>query len=115
MDSEQFENDITEEEPKVETTRLPFSIESLLADKFEKNKTNEHLNEETAASSSAVSKDEFYPDDEENQDDMDDDDDDKSTSSEQVDVVSSNASDVPEFGERSSDYQQSGKSINVFI
>lgn len=109
MDSEQLENDITEDEPKVETTRLPFSIESLLADKFQKTKTNEYLIQENAASSSAVSKDVFDPDDEENQDDMDDDEDDKSTSSEQVDVVSSNASDVPEFGERSSDYQQSGK------
>lgn len=105
MESEQLENDITEDEPKVETTKLPFSIESLLADKFE-NK-NEPLIEESATSSSAVSNDDFYPVDEENHD-MDEDDD-KSTSSEQVDVVSSNASDVPEFGERSADYQQSGK------
>lgn len=109
MDSEQFENDVTEDEPKVEITRLPFSIESLLADKFEKNERNEQLIEKNAASCSAVSKDEFYPDEEENHEDMEDDDDDKSTSSEQVDVVSSNASDVPEFTERSSDYQQSGK------
>lgn len=108
MDSEELNNDITKEEPKVETIRLPFSIENLLADKFDKNKTKEQFVEQSAASSSAVSKDEFYPDEEENHDDMDDDDD-KSTSSEQVDVVSSNASDVPEFNERSSDYQQSGK------
>lgn len=106
MNSEQFENDITEEQPKIETIKLPFSIENLLADKFEKNKTNI---EESAASSSATSKDEFYPDEEDNHDEMDDDEDDKSTSSEQVDVVSSNASDVQEFNERSSDYQQSGK------
>lgn len=103
MESEQLENDITEDEPKVEATKLPFSIESLLADKFE-NK-NEHIDE--CGTSSAVSNDDLYPVDEENHDS--DEDDDKSTSSEQVDVVSSNASDVPEFGERCSDYQQSGK------
>lgn len=93
-------------------TKLPFSIENLLADKFEKHEDNLKEDQNIACSSASDSTDYFkahYYNSEGQNHHFDSDDDDKeSTNSEPVDVVSSNT-DAQEFSEeKSTDYQQSG-------
>ncbi|XP_072937615.1 uncharacterized protein lms [Epargyreus clarus] len=81
-------------------TKLPFSIDNLLADKFEKT-----FDDASSSLPDYFSKEKFSA-----YEKVGSDDDDKgSSSSEQVDVESSNVSDAQEFTDlKSPDYQQSG-------
>lgn len=111
------EEDIQKDEkPNKNETKLPFSIENLLADKFEKDRGNKRADFELGATSSSLDSmeyfrsDNIYNDNDLNDDNtLDSEDDDKvSTISEQVDVETS-TSDAQEFTERQTDYQQTGK------
>lgn len=117
MESTVQSMDVDENESKIEKieSKLPFSIENLLADKFER---KDKINEEMATTSAGTDDFEkgFYKSEE--KDHSDSDDDNKSNDSEQVDVESSTAGDAQEFMGGSTDYQQSGNeagtSINLF-
>ncbi|XP_049699111.2 homeobox protein ceh-19 [Helicoverpa armigera] len=98
--------DVDEIKTEKSETKLPFSIENLLADKFEKQ--TDFVNEANASTSgvNCELKSSFVSDVTEN---IDSDDDASSNSSENVDVESSTVGDAQEFLDiKSTDYQQSG-------
>lgn len=109
MDSEST-MDVDDVKAEKNETKLPFSIENLLADKFHKENSNDFSND-ASPSTSAVNSDvrgNFISD---VTDHLDSDDDDRhsSNSSENVDVESSTVGDAQEFLDiKSTDYSQSG-------
>ncbi|XP_026741997.1 homeobox protein ceh-30-like [Trichoplusia ni] len=109
MDSEST-MDVEEIKAEKNETKLPFSIENLLADKFQKENPNNYSND-VSPSTSAVNSDvrsNFISDVTENLD-SDDDDRHSSNSSENVDVESSTVGDAQEYLDiKSTDYSQSG-------
>lgn len=104
-------------DPKVDKseTKLTFSIDNLLADKFEKRVVEESNKSEDINNFAGANSVNFYEDlcNREKTYGSEDDDDKASDSSEQVDVESSTAGDCNDFGDvKSPDYQQPGKFIN---
>lgn len=96
MDVDSAENEVKSVKSE---SKLPFSIDNLLADKFEKQPFVD------TSSLPGFSKESFSAYDKE----VSDEDDKGSSSSEQVDVESSNVNDAQEFTDlKSPDYQQSG-------
>lgn len=111
MESTVQSMDVDENELKVDKieSKLPFSIENLLADKFERKEKSE---EASIAEGDDFEKG-FYKSEENHS--GSDDNDDKSDNSEQVDVESSTAGDAQEFMGGSSDYQQSGMRLILLL
>lgn len=110
MDPSESTMDVEEIKTEKSETKLPFSIENLLADKFEK-RSNDFSNDANASTSGVICdlKSNFTSD---VTDAIDSDDDDRasSDSSENVDVESSTVGDAQEFLDlKSTDYGQSGK------
>ncbi|KPJ10874.1 BarH-like 2 homeobox protein [Papilio machaon] len=103
-------------DPKIDKaeTKLTFSIDNLLADKFEKRVEEDRKKSEEEVSSGACENESviFYKDLCNREQTYDSEDEDKaSDSSEQVDVESSTAGDCLDFADvKSSDYQQPGPS-----
>lgn len=119
MDPTESTMDVEEIKTEKNETKLPFSIENLLADKFEKQNCNDFTASDANASTSGVNcglKNNFISDVTENNDSDDDDDvDDRaSNSSENVDVESSTVGDAQEYLDiKSADYGQSGNILNA--
>ena len=116
MDPTESTMDVEEIKTEKSETKLPFSIENLLADKFEKS-SNDFSNNANASTSGVTCdlKNNFNSD---VTDAIDSDDDDRvsSDSSENVDVESSTVGDAQEFLDlKSSDYGQSGNFIFYFV
>ncbi|CAH1642941.1 unnamed protein product [Spodoptera littoralis] len=113
MDPTDSTMEVDEIKTEKSENKLPFSIENLLADKFERQCFNEFSDNANASTSGVTSdlKSNYVSDVPEN---IDSDDDDRvsSDSSENVDVESSTVGDAQEFLDmKSTDYSQSDKDM----